>query len=501
MTSAPGTDRAAGGESRPGSSATLEGRAAGRLAVVGLVLVLTVLTAFAIASDLRTGAAAGAAARSTGLSDTYWQARTAVGAEESLERKYRLEPGRVAGKHYNAAAASFVSAMRLIERRGTGVDRALAANLLVDQRAYRQAIRRMFAAVDSGDLKRVLEIDAKQVDPRFGAIEARVAAAADARHSDALASVRSLERTRSFTLIAEPVAFTCGLLLVALFSLVLVKQRRRTEAAQQAELEAQTETSAALAASNQRLCELDRQKDEFVASVSHELRTPLTSIIGYLAMLRDGESGSLTDEQEAFFAIVERNSNRLLTLVGDLLDASQLEPDALTLNRSRHDLATIVSESISSASLVARDRSLALTLHAEEVPEVEIDAPRLGQAIDNLLSNALKFTPPGGSVDVRLSSVGACAVIELSDTGTGMSLFEQEHIFERFYRSESAVKQAIQGTGLGLWITRSIVEAHGGAISLKSAPGLGTTFRIELPLAVAPELAVAAGSGRDIRQR
>jgi signal transduction histidine kinase len=179
---------------------------------------------------------------------------------------------------------------------------------------------------------------------------------------------------------------------------------------------------------------------------------------------------------------------------------TELEPGAISLDRSRRDLAPIVTESVSSALPLAAERGVALTLDAAEVLEVEIDPVRLGQVIDNLLSNALKFTPPGGTAEVRVFGADGQAVVELADTGVGMSASEQEHVFERFYRAESAVKQSIQGTGLGLWISRSIVEAHGGTITLAtSSPGIGTTFRIELPLprARVPAPAMASNGSRE----
>jgi signal transduction histidine kinase len=473
----------------------LESRFVGRLASIGLLLVLMILTGVAIVSALRTDVAATAAARSTGLNNVYWQARYAVAAEESLERKYRLEPGTDVLRRYNTAAASFVTAMKLVARDGRAEDRALSADLLVQQRAYRGAVGRMFAEIDAGHAARVFDIDRAEVDPLFGAIQAAVFAAANKHSTDSLESVRSLERIQRTALVGTPIAFALGLLLLALCFAVLAGYRRREDAAKRAELETQTDAATALAASNQRLLALDRQKDEFVASVSHELRTPLTSIRGYLALMLDGGAGELTDEQESFLATIERNSKRLLQLVGDLLDVAQLETGTLSLDRSHHDLAAIASESVSSASLVAAERGVALTLHAEEVPDVEIDPVRFAQVIDNLLSNALKFTPPGGSVEVRLSRAWEHAVVEVVDTGMGMTAAEQEQIFDRFYRTESVVKQAIQGTGLGLWISKSIVEAHGGTLGVTGAPGLGTTFRIELPLAAhAPELAIAGAA-------
>lgn len=236
---------------------------------------------------------------------------------------------------------------------------------------------------------------------------------------------------------------------------------------------------------NDRLLELDRMKDDFVASVSHELRTPLTSIRGYLDLVLDGDAGPLTSEQERYLGAVARNSKRLLALVGDLLVVAQADSGVLALDRQASDLRALASDAVFSAGPAAEDRGLALTLDAEEIPELELDPARLGQVLDNLISNALKFTPRGGSVEVRVRCAGERAVVEVADTGMGMSAPEQERLFERFYRTESSSTQATPGTGLGLWISKTIIEAHGGEISADSATGRGTTFRIELPLAAA----------------
>jgi PAS domain S-box-containing protein len=233
---------------------------------------------------------------------------------------------------------------------------------------------------------------------------------------------------------------------------------------------------------NDQLRELDRMKDDFVASVSHELRTPLTSIRGYLDLVLDGDAGPLTSEQEQYLGVIARNATRLLALVGDLLVVAQHDSGAVALDRQRGDLGAVASEAVSSAAPIAEERGLALAIAAQDVPEFEFDPARIGQVLDNLISNALKFTAAGGSVEVRVTCEADRAVVEVADSGMGMSGAEQERLFERFYRTESSSTQATPGTGLGLWISKTIVEAHGGEIGVDSATGRGTTFRVELPL-------------------
>lgn len=228
--------------------------------------------------------------------------------------------------------------------------------------------------------------------------------------------------------------------------------------------------------------ELDRLKDDFVATVSHELRTPLTSMMGFLEMIREGEAGALNDEQKRFLAIVYRSSERLQRLVGDLLFVARLDANGLQLQFAGVRVDEIVRESLESVAALARSREVELVAEIEPMPVVSGDKERLGQLVGNLVSNALKFTPPGGRATVRTFVDGSHAVIEVADTGIGIPKAEQDRVFQRFFRSSTATEQAIPGTGLGLVISRAIAEAHGGTIGVTSDTGEGTCFRVELPL-------------------
>lgn len=232
---------------------------------------------------------------------------------------------------------------------------------------------------------------------------------------------------------------------------------------------------------NEELRELDRLKDEFVALVSHELRTPLTSIRGYLELVLDGASGELTDEQRQFLSVVERNSDRLQRLVGDLLFVAQVDAGRLALELDHLDAAEVGAEAVEAARPAADQKGLELRLVGDPQADLIGDRARLAQLVDNLVSNAIKFTPAGGHVDVGVRSSGGNVTIEVSDSGMGISAVEQERLFQRFYRTASATSQAIPGTGLGLAISKAIVDAHEGTIELESAQGNGTTFRITIP--------------------
>jgi hypothetical protein len=236
-------------------------------------------------------------------------------------------------------------------------------------------------------------------------------------------------------------------------------------------------------AQSARLRELDRMKDIFLASVSHELRTPLTSIIGFIALLRDESTGELTDEQRRYLEIAQRNTERLERLIADLLLVAQSDPGRLAFNAAHVDLRALASECIESVRPWAAEAEVTIVLASDELPPINGDKIRLAQVLDNLVSNAIKFSMPGGRVLIRAYAENPHVVLEVADSGIGIPAAEQVHVFERFFRSSNANRRAIQGTGLGLAIAQLIVEAHGGSIAFQSEEGEGTTFRVEFPLA------------------
>jgi signal transduction histidine kinase len=230
---------------------------------------------------------------------------------------------------------------------------------------------------------------------------------------------------------------------------------------------------------NEQLVEIDRLKDEFVSSISHELRTPLTSIAGYVELLQEEEEDA---QKLGHLAIVGRNADRLLALVTDLLFAARLQYGRLDLERSPVDLRSLVVQCVDSARPRAQAASVHLGLAVEDVPEIGGEPAKLAQLLDNLVSNAIKFTPRSGHVDVRLTAHPDMIRIEVSDTGIGIPDVERDRLFERFFRAQSALERQIQGTGLGLYISKAIVDAHDGRIGVTSTQGTGTTFVVELPV-------------------
>ena len=238
-----------------------------------------------------------------------------------------------------------------------------------------------------------------------------------------------------------------------------------------------------------RLREVDAVKDAFVSSVSHELRTPMTSILGYLEMLGEGAYGELNDGQSNAVHRVSDNTTRLLGLIDDLLTLSRVDSDGFVHSDRVFDLTAAVRASFEVVAPGWSGRDLQVTLALPDGP-----VPLLGErdmierVVLNLVSNAVKFTPDGGRIDIALRVADGEAELSVRDTGIGVPPQEQAQMFTRFFRSTLAQKQAIPGSGLGLSITRAIVEQHGGTIGFTSGgagvepEGAGTTFTVRLPV-------------------
>jgi two-component system, OmpR family, phosphate regulon sensor histidine kinase PhoR len=222
-------------------------------------------------------------------------------------------------------------------------------------------------------------------------------------------------------------------------------------------------------------------KDEFIGLVSHELRTPLTSIYGYVTML--AERDDLPPIVQKQLATVARSSDRLRVLVDDLLEAAQVASGGLRLDPEPVDLATIVADAMAAAGPLATEADVSLECDFPATAPLVGDRVRLAQAVDNLVSNAIKYTPAGGAVKVLLTVCTRRVELRVQDTGMGIAPEDLAHVFTRFYRTQQASDLAIRGVGLGLSITQQIVEGHDGEITVASEVGRGSEFTVVLPAA------------------
>lgn len=218
-------------------------------------------------------------------------------------------------------------------------------------------------------------------------------------------------------------------------------------------------------------------KDDFVSSVSHELRTPLTSVLGHLEILSEGE---LPPGVTAQVEVVRRNALRLGALVTDLLHVARAEA-GLALQRADVELAGLVREAVEAARPAAEKGGVLLGMVVPDELHARVDPQRIRQVVDNLVSNAVKYTDEGGTATVCLRRVDDLVELAVTDTGIGIPPDELGQVFERFFRGRHAREQQVQGTGLGLEIVSSIVAAHGGTIDAMSDVGRGSTFRVRLP--------------------
>jgi signal transduction histidine kinase len=235
-----------------------------------------------------------------------------------------------------------------------------------------------------------------------------------------------------------------------------------------------------------------RHKSEFLANTSHELRTPLNAILGYTELILDKIYGEVPDRIREVLQRVQSNGRHLLGLINDVLDLSKIEAGRLTLSVAPYSLKEVVQTAVTATEALAAEKGLSLeAIVADDLPAGEGDERRISQALLNLLGNALKFTERG-EVIVRATAADDTFEVSVADTGPGIAREDQERIFEQFQQVDGSVTRKKGGTGLGLTISKKIIELHGGRIWVESEPGRGSTFRFTLPVRAARPTAEAA---------
>ncbi|MEV0127932.1 ATP-binding protein [Dactylosporangium sp. NPDC050688] len=245
------------------------------------------------------------------------------------------------------------------------------------------------------------------------------------------------------------------------------------------------ERSRGLEERNRALIEATALNNEFVATVSHELRGPLSSVVAFAHLLGDASTGELSEDQRTYLDVIDRNANRLLRLIEDLLLLSRLEARTLQLKPMPTRLPELLAVAVAERTPAALAAGLDLVLECAGGPELVCDDTRVHQVVDNLVSNAVKFTPSGGQVTVRAGPTEDGWTIAVADTGVGIPAADLPRLFSAFFRGSNVAaavgRQVMPGTGLGLVVSRAIVELHGGGISVASTEGVGTTVTLSLP--------------------
>lgn len=237
----------------------------------------------------------------------------------------------------------------------------------------------------------------------------------------------------------------------------------------------------------------NRLKSEFLANMSHELRTPLHTVIGFSELLNEEMKGPLNPDQKRFIGHIHRDAQHLLSLINEILDLSKIEAGKVELRFETLDLVGIIEDTLASIRPQCAAKSIRLETHIPRSIPVRGDRVRTRQILYNLLSNAVKFTPDGGKVGVEVVRVDAFAQISIVDTGIGISAEDHDSIFDKFHQVGAATSGLREGTGLGLPITRHLVEEHGGRIWLESERGKGSRFTFTIPLGQANEKSAHSG--------
>lgn len=230
--------------------------------------------------------------------------------------------------------------------------------------------------------------------------------------------------------------------------------------------------------------QLDQMKTDFVNMVAHELRSPLVSIRQLQSVILEGLTGPLNEKQKDYISRGMNKIDALLGLINDLLDIAKIEAGKYVQRRVPTDLARLIQEAITLLDPRAKKQGITITSEFHDLKPVQADPKNMEEVLNNLLTNAINYSPNGGTVAVRAAGLGEFMEIEISDTGVGIPEEELPKIFDKFYRVKHPETRKVIGTGLGLAIVKSVIEAHNGTIEVESTPGKGSTFRIRLPMIV-----------------
>ena len=238
-----------------------------------------------------------------------------------------------------------------------------------------------------------------------------------------------------------------------------------------------------LRSSNEMLRQLDKAKDEFVSMASHQLRTPLTSVKGYISMVLEGDVGKISNPQRHFLDEAFMSSERMVHLINDFLNISRIQTGKFIIDKHQVDLSKVVEQEIDSLQPSALSRNLEFVYHQpKNFPMVNVDEGKIRQVVMNFADNSLYYSPENTKIVIDLSIDGSDVLFTVKDSGIGVPLGEQAKLFSKFYRASNARKQRPDGTGVGLYLAKKVIDAHGGKIVFESIEGKGSTFGFRLPI-------------------
>ena len=431
-----------------------------RAASLGVAGVVACLAAFSIFAAYTTQTQVARTEQLLLLRDKQADVAFAISAEGTAEVEYLLDNSVENTALLSATTKAVFDAIYAIAA-GDEQDRQLAADLIALHTQKRVAYEQLQIAVAAGDHEEARRIDLAVVDPIFGAIHDRLTEGRDYHEQEAQLALSTLRGTARWTLLLTPMVFAIGFGLMLLLWRILEGYHRATRKTYR-EIE-----------------QLSKLRSEFVSIVSHEFRTPLTGIQGFSELIRDEE---LTPaETREYAGDINKDARRLARLITDMLDLDRMESGRMTLNTEPVDLNRIVTNTAAQFRLSATSHPIDLHLD-ERLPVLMGDSDRLTQVINNLVSNAIKYSPAGGPIELRTERAERTVLLTVRDHGMGIPAEQLEKIFDRYSRVETTETRAIQGTGLGLPIVRQIVQLSEGQVWATSESGQGSVFYVELPL-------------------
>jgi signal transduction histidine kinase len=434
---------------------------ASRVASIGLAVVVLSLAAFSVFAAFTTRTQIDQAARADELANTYEAGIAVFEEQERLKLRFFLDPSAESAIRLEQAGRDMAEAVSEIAATGGAEDAELAREMLALHDDFLAATERLLGAMAAGDPVQARLIDENLAQPYFDSMQTLLTAAAEKRVAEGRAALSALETRSQWVIVAAPLVFAIGFVLLLALWRILSQNERATQKTYR-EIE-----------------QLSKLRGEFVSTVSHEFRTPLTGIQGFSEMMRDEE---LTVAQMREFAgDINKDAQRLARLISDMLDLDRMESGLMTVIADPVDLNTIVIDAATQFRLSSASHPIDLDLD-QGLPKLTGDADRLTQVVTNLLSNAIKYSPGGGAVELRTRREANAVILTVRDHGIGIPSEHLETIFERYSRIESMATHTIQGTGLGLPIVRQIVQLYKGRVWATSEPGAGSVFHLQLPL-------------------
>jgi signal transduction histidine kinase len=434
---------------------------AASVAALGLAGVVFCLAAFSIFAAYTTQTQVTLAQDTDVRQEGFSSAVDAVSSLQIAEMRYHLQPTVQHRADLRDATDDVIVLVHEAAALGDANDRQLAKEISVLHTQFLASTARLVAAIGVGDTVEAVRIDEIEFQPLLETMRVLLKGAEDKRVTDVDSAFLTLRSTAQLVLILSPLVFAIA------FALMLALWRIRAQA------------DRATRKIYREIEQLSKLRSEFVSIVSHEFRTPLTGIQGFSEMMRDEEL-TLPDMRE-YAGDINKDARRLARLITDMLDLDRMESGQMTLNSEPVDLNRIVTDAATYFRLSAADHPIELHLDAG-LHDLLGDSDRLTQVVTNLVSNAIKYSPAGGAIELRTVRGEGTVTLTVGDHGMGIPAAQLEKIFDRYSRVETAETRVIQGTGLGLPIVRQIVQLCGGKVWATSEPGHGSVFHVQLPL-------------------